>query len=41
MVHRGTRLMVTDGVTRFAEMNQPGEARDREAWQQALAALPA
>lgn len=41
MANRGTFLIDTDGVIRFAEMNQPGEARDQDAWKQALAALPA
>jgi peroxiredoxin (alkyl hydroperoxide reductase subunit C) len=39
--NRGTFLVDTDGVVRFAEMNEPGEARDQGAWKQALAALPA
>ncbi|HEX2298093.1 MAG TPA: peroxiredoxin [Pseudonocardiaceae bacterium] len=41
MANRGTFLVDTDGVVRFAEMNQPGEARDPTVWKQALAALPA
>ena len=41
MANRGTFLVDTDGVIRFAEMNQPGEARDQTVWKQALAALPA
>ena len=41
IVNRGTFLVDTDGVVRFAEMNEPGEARDQGAWKQALAALPA
>jgi len=28
-----------DGIVRFAEMNQPGEARDQQVWTDALAAL--
>jgi hypothetical protein len=28
-----------DGVVRFAEMNQPGEPRDQDAWRKALASL--
>jgi mycoredoxin-dependent peroxiredoxin len=36
---RGTFLVDTSGVVRFAEVNQPGEARDQEAWKKALAAL--
>jgi peroxiredoxin (alkyl hydroperoxide reductase subunit C) len=38
--NRGTFLIGTDGVIRFAEMNGPGEARDQTIWKQALAALP-
>ncbi|MGH3898083.1 MAG: peroxiredoxin [Pseudonocardiaceae bacterium] len=41
MANRGTFLVDIDGVIRFAEMNQPGEARDQTVWKQALAALPA
>jgi peroxiredoxin len=40
LANRGTFLVDTDGVIRFAEMNQPGEARDQTVWKQALAALP-
>ncbi|MGH3480848.1 MAG: peroxiredoxin [Nocardioidaceae bacterium] len=40
MANRGTFLIDTDGVIRFAEMNQPGEPRDQTVWKQALAALP-
>jgi peroxiredoxin len=40
VANRGTFLVDTDGVIRFAEMNQPGEARDQTIWKQALAALP-
>ncbi|HSL09032.1 MAG TPA: peroxiredoxin [Pseudonocardiaceae bacterium] len=40
LANRGTFLVDTDGVIRFAEMNQPGEARDQTIWKQALAALP-
>ncbi len=39
--NRGTFLVDIDGVIRFAEMNQPGEARDQTVWKQALTALPA
>ncbi|GAB2976527.1 peroxiredoxin [Amycolatopsis acidiphila] len=38
---RGTFLIDKDGVVRFAEVNQPGEARDQEAWKKAVAELPA
>ncbi|MFI7674353.1 peroxiredoxin [Actinophytocola sp. NPDC049390] len=39
MANRGTFLIDTDGVVRFAEVNQPGEARDQEAWKKAVASL--
>ena len=38
--HRGTFLIDQDGVIRFAEMVGPGESRDPQAWQKAIAALP-
>jgi peroxiredoxin (alkyl hydroperoxide reductase subunit C) len=38
--NRGTFLVDTDGVVRFAEMNGPGEARDQTVWKRAVAALP-
>ena len=38
---RGTFLIDTDGVVRFAEHNGPGEARDQQGWRDALAKLPA
>ncbi|MGH3610855.1 MAG: peroxiredoxin [Pseudonocardiaceae bacterium] len=41
IANRGTFLVDTDGVIRFAEMKQPGEARDQTIWKHALAALPA
>ncbi|MGH3600680.1 MAG: peroxiredoxin [Pseudonocardiaceae bacterium] len=40
IANRGTFLVDTDGVIRFAEMKQPGEPRDQTVWKQALAALP-
>ncbi len=40
IANRGTFLVDTDGVIRFAEMNGPGESRDQTVWKQALAALP-
>jgi len=40
IANRGTFLVDTDGVIRFAEMNGPGEPRDQTVWKQALAALP-
>ena len=36
---RGTFLVDTSGIVRFAEVNGPGEPRDQEAWQKAIAAL--
>jgi len=36
---RGTFLIDKDGVVRFAEINQPGEARDQQAWKKAVASL--
>ncbi|RJQ80353.1 peroxiredoxin [Pseudonocardiaceae bacterium YIM PH 21723] len=39
MANRGTFLIDTEGVVRFAEVNQPGEARDQAAWKKAVAEL--
>ena len=39
MAVRGTFLVDSAGTIRFAEVNQPGEARDQEGWKKALAAL--
>jgi peroxiredoxin len=39
--NRGTFLIDSAGVVRFAEMTGPGESRDQKAWQAALAALKA
>ncbi|GAB3162954.1 peroxiredoxin [Amycolatopsis sp. NPDC004378] len=36
---RGTFLIDTSGVVRFAEVNAPGEARDQQAWKKAVAEL--
>ncbi|MCR6484471.1 peroxiredoxin [Amycolatopsis sp. OK19-0408] len=36
---RGTFLIDTAGVVRFAEVNAPGEARDQQAWKKAVAEL--
>lgn len=36
---RGTFLIDKEGTVRYAEVNQPGEARDQEAWKKALANL--
>lgn len=37
--NRGTFAIDRSGVIRFAEMKQPGEARDQRLWLDALAAL--
>ena len=39
MALRGTFLIDTQGVIRFAEANQPGEPRDQDQWKRALKAL--
>jgi len=39
LANRGTFLIDKDGVVRFAEINQPGEARDQDAWKKAVAGL--
>jgi peroxiredoxin len=36
---RGTFLIDSDGVVRFAEHNGPGEARDQQGWRDALKQL--
>jgi peroxiredoxin (alkyl hydroperoxide reductase subunit C) len=36
---RGTFLVDTAGVVRFAEVNGAGEARDQDGWKKAIAAL--
>lgn len=41
MAVRGTFLVGTDGVVTFAEVNEPGQPRDQEAWKRAVEALPA
>jgi peroxiredoxin len=41
MAVRGTFLIDKSGVVRFAEVNQPGEARDQQAWKKAITALGA
>jgi peroxiredoxin len=41
IANRGTFLVDAEGIIRFAEMNQPGDARDQAAWKKALADLPA
>jgi peroxiredoxin (alkyl hydroperoxide reductase subunit C) len=37
--NRGTFLIDREGVVRFAEMNEPGQARDQDGWRKALALL--
>lgn len=37
--NRGTFVLDKSGTVRFAEMNQPGEARDPSAWDKALSVL--
>ncbi|MEU4739601.1 peroxiredoxin [Actinosynnema sp. NPDC023658] len=39
LANRGTFLVDTSGVVRYAEVNAPGEPRDQEAWKKAVAAL--
>lgn len=36
---RGTFLIDTDGTVKFAEVNEPGQARDQAAWKKAVAEL--
>ena len=38
--NRGTFLIDSDGVIRFAEMNPPGQGRDAQKWREAIEALP-
>src|SRR5215470_17111772 len=39
MASRGTFLIDTMGTVRFAELNEPGQARDQGAWKRAISAL--
>ena len=41
VANRGTFVIDRSGTIRFAEMKQPGEARDQRLWVDALAALNA
>ncbi|MFD9741062.1 peroxiredoxin [Umezawaea sp. NPDC059074] len=41
MANRGTFLVDTAGTLRYAEVKQPGERRDQQAWHHAVAALTA
>jgi peroxiredoxin len=36
---RGTFLIDKEGIVRFTEVNQPGEARDQSAWKKAVTEL--
>jgi peroxiredoxin (alkyl hydroperoxide reductase subunit C) len=40
MALRGTFLVGTDGIVAFAEVNEPGVARDQNSWKRAVEALP-
>jgi peroxiredoxin (alkyl hydroperoxide reductase subunit C) len=37
--NRGTFLVDTEGIVRFAEMNSPGDGRDAQDWRDAIAQL--
>jgi peroxiredoxin len=37
--NRGTFVIDKDGVVRFAEVQEPGEARDQKRWREALAEI--
>jgi peroxiredoxin (alkyl hydroperoxide reductase subunit C) len=37
--NRGTFVVDRSGIIRFAEMKEPGEARDQAVWTDALSAL--
>ncbi|HEY2299081.1 MAG TPA: peroxiredoxin [Jatrophihabitans sp.] len=39
IANRGTFLVDTQGIVRFAEMNQPGQGRDADAWRDAIKQL--
>ena len=41
IANRGTFVVDTSGIIRFAEMKSPGEPRDQAVWTEALAALRA
>ncbi|MGY1773216.1 peroxiredoxin [Blastococcus sp. SYSU D00813] len=41
MAVRGTFLVDAEGVVRFAEVNQPGDARQQTGWKDAVAQLAA
>jgi peroxiredoxin len=39
LANRGTFLIDKAGIVRYAEVNQPGAARDQQAWKKAVAEL--
>ncbi len=39
IANRGTFLVDKAGIVRFAEMNQPGQGRDADAWRAAIKSL--
>jgi peroxiredoxin len=39
IAYRGTFLIDKQGIVRFAEMNQPSQARDQDGWRRAIEAL--
>ena len=41
MANRGTFLIDTEGIIQFAEMNQPGDARNQDGWKKAIATINA
>jgi len=41
MANRGTFLIDTNGIVQFAEMNQPGDARNQDGWKKAIATINA
>jgi peroxiredoxin len=41
MANRGTFLIDTEGIVQFAEMNQPGDARNQDGWKKAIATINA
>jgi peroxiredoxin (alkyl hydroperoxide reductase subunit C) len=41
MANRGTFLINTEGIVQFAEMNQPGDARNQDGWKKAIATINA
>ena len=41
MANRGTFLIDTEGIVQFAEMNEPGDARNQDGWKKAIATINA